>query len=302
MTPDDPSNIPDISATPATPDHAAAPVRKGFFRILDERPAMTPPNTPPAAALTSEEDIASYLLSNPEFFERFAQVLASVQLANPHGGKTVSLHERQSAMLRQKIKGLEASIVEMMGYGSENAQIIEKVHAWTAAMLSEPQARQLPHTLAQQLQQLFDVPGVYLRLWDLDEAFADLPEARLVAEENKGHIADLPKPYCGPRGSIEGLQSLAGEGAHLHTVQSIAILPLRARAAEGGQDLTFGYVLLTSPDSHRFTQDMGTDLLQRMCELASAAMQRLLPEATRHWIAEQQRLMRQDGAQGELPL
>ncbi|MDO4723504.1 MAG: DUF484 family protein [Comamonadaceae bacterium] len=259
--------------------------------------------TPPVqhAGLATEEDVASYLISNPEFFERFAEVLGTVQLASPHGGKTVSLHERQTLMLRDKIKGLEASIVEMMGYGSENAQIIEKAHAWTAAMLRERDGAKLPALLAQQLQQLFAVPQVYLRLWDLAPAYADLPEVQRVVPESKQHIASLAKPYCGPRGSVEGLQSLAGEGSDLAEVQSIAILPLRAGAAQA-QQITFGYLLLTSADSHRFTQDMGTELLSRLAELASAAMQRLLPDETIGWIQHQESLARQQSGQAELPL
>lgn len=257
-----------------------------------------PPNQ---ASLRSEEDIASYLISNPEFFEQFAEVLGTVQLASPHGGKTVSLHERQTSMLREKIKGLEATIVEMMGYGSENMHIIEKAHAWTQAMLKERDPLQLPAVLTQQLQALFDVPNVYLRLWDLDAQFAQLPEVLLVAEESKGHIASLPAPYCGPRGSVEGLKGLAGEGANLDEVQSIALLPLRAGVL-GDNFITFGYLLLTSPESHRFKQEMGTELLVRLASLASAAMQRLLPDVTVAWVKEQERLARQTDAQAELPL
>ena len=33
----------------------------------------------------TEEDIANFLLSTPGFFERHAEVLASVQFSSPHG-------------------------------------------------------------------------------------------------------------------------------------------------------------------------------------------------------------------------
>lgn len=253
------------------------------------------------ASLRTEEDIASYLISNPAFFERFAEVLGAVQLASPHGGKTVSLHERQTSMLREKIKGLEATIVEMMGYGSENLHIIEKAHAWTQAMLQERDPLRLPAVLTAQLQILFDVPNVYLRLWDLDAPFSQLPEVLSVAPESKGHIATLPAPYCGPRGSVEGLKGLAGEGANLDEVQSIAILPLRAGALEEGR-ITFGYLLLTSQDSHRFKHEMGTELLVRLASLASAAMQRLLSAETVALLKDQERLARQQDGQAELAL
>ena len=48
----------------------------------------------------TEEDIATYLANTPGFFERQAELLATIQLASPHGGRAVSLQERQMEMLR----------------------------------------------------------------------------------------------------------------------------------------------------------------------------------------------------------
>ena len=39
----------------------------------------------------TEDDIAGYLANNPGFFERHAELLASVQLSSPHGARAVSL-------------------------------------------------------------------------------------------------------------------------------------------------------------------------------------------------------------------
>jgi Protein of unknown function, DUF484 len=44
----------------------------------------TPHKTTAMESIT-EDDIANYLLKNPDFFERHAEVLASVQLSSPHG-------------------------------------------------------------------------------------------------------------------------------------------------------------------------------------------------------------------------
>ena len=85
---------------------------------------MTPPDLPQANANPiTEDDIAHYLLNSPDFFARHAEVLAGVQFVSPHSKRTVSLQERQAEMLREKIKVLEARIVEVplvsakMGYG-----------------------------------------------------------------------------------------------------------------------------------------------------------------------------------------
>lgn len=233
---------------------------------------------PQQPGLTSEEDIAGYLISTPEFFERFAEVLGAIKLANPHGNKAVSLQERQTDILREKIKGLEAAIADIMGHGSENAQIIHKTHEWTRALLQVRDAAALPDVVVQSLRRQFEVPQVLLRLWALDEAFAHHPFAQPVGDAARAYAQALEAPYCGPRGGVEGLQSLAGEGADISAVQSLAILPLRCGPVKR-QGATFGYLLLASPDAHRYTADMGTDLLVRLAELAGAALQRLLAQA-----------------------
>ena len=80
---------------------------------------MTSTHVPPI----TEEDIANFLTNTPGFFERHAEVLASVQITSPHGQRAVSLQERQAEMLREKIKGLELRIMEMMRHGNENMLI-----------------------------------------------------------------------------------------------------------------------------------------------------------------------------------
>ena len=55
---------------------------------------------------------------------------------------------------------------------------------------------------------------------------------------------------------------------------SIALIPLR----EGNANVTgpaFGMLVLASPDPQRFQSCMGTDFLERIAELASAALSRL---------------------------
>lgn len=245
-------------------------------------------NTPPQqAGLTTEEDIASYLISTPEFFERFAEVLGSVQLANPYGPKAVSLHERQIQILREKIKSLEASIVELMGYGSENASINQKNHRWVTALLQVRNPAELPEAITGNLQTIFGVPQVILHLWALDDAHASASFAQPVTEQTRQYAQSLQQPYCGPVGGVEGLAQIAGPGHDISHIQSLAVLPLRyGNMAQ--QESTFGYLLLTSPDAHRYTEDMGTELLARMAELASASLQRLLNPA---WLGQaEQRL------------
>ena len=82
----------------------------------------------------SEADIAEYLINTPEFFQRHAEVLGSITIASPHGARAVSLHERQTELLREKIKGLEQRVMDMVRHGNENAAIAQKIHEWACTL------------------------------------------------------------------------------------------------------------------------------------------------------------------------
>ena len=70
----------------------------------------------------TENDIADFLVNTPDFFERHADLLSSVQLSSGHGKRAVSLQERQAEMLREKIKVLERGLMDMIRNGNENMQ------------------------------------------------------------------------------------------------------------------------------------------------------------------------------------
>ena len=111
----------------------------------------------------TEDDIANYLANTPGFFERHAELLGAVQLGNPHGGRAVSLQERQMDMLRDKLKGMEMAIIEMIRHGQENMAIADKLHRWTRALMLAPSAADLPDTLVRELMHHFMVPQAGVR-------------------------------------------------------------------------------------------------------------------------------------------
>lgn len=218
----------------------------------------------------TEDDIAQFLLNTPDFFERHAELLASVQLTSPHAGRAVSLPERQAELLRDKIRHLELKAAEMIRHGQENLVIADKLHRWTEILLAQADARALPGHLADGLQQGFAVPQVALRLWGLRSEFDDLPEAATTSADAQAFAASLATPYCGPNPGLEAAGWLSDPAA----VQSMALLPLRQHTAAK----PFGLLVLASHDAQRFHAGMGTDFLQRIGDLSAAALSRLLPQ------------------------
>ncbi|MEO8836985.1 MAG: DUF484 family protein [Caldimonas sp.] len=219
----------------------------------------------------TEADIADYLAASPGFFERHAELLGTIQLTSPHGQRAVSLQERQMEMLRDKIKGLERQIVEMVRNGQDNVAIAEKLHRWTNAMMLTANAADLPSVLVRELQYQYLIPQGAVRVWGGAEAFSGLPFARAVGDDAKSFAGSLAVPYCGANSGFEAVQWL-GDPAQAASVALIALR--RAGTAEA-----FGLLVLASPDAARYTADMGTDFLARIGEVASAALTRLLPAA-----------------------
>lgn len=219
----------------------------------------------------SEIDIASYLVRTPGFFERHAELLTHVELANPHGPRAVSLQQRQMEMLRERIRGLERRLMDMIRHGQDNAALNDRLHQWVCALMLVTDPRDLPDMLVIDLQEQFMIPQAALRLWDVAPAYANEPVARSVGPELKRFATSLRTPYCGANTTVEAVRWLGNPAA----VASLALLPLRRSQSAPA----FGMLVLGSPDPTRYTPEMGTDFLVRISELASAAVTRLLPSA-----------------------
>jgi uncharacterized protein len=215
----------------------------------------------------TEADIAQFLVNTPDFFERHAELLATVQLSSGHGARAVSLQERQAEMLREKIKTLERRIMEMVRNGNENMMITDKMQRWTRNMLLTHHAIDLPEVLTREIKHQFLVPQVAIKVWDTNGLFSDQAFAMDVSNDAKAFASSIVTPYCGVSTHIEAVNWLAQP----ELAMSVALIPLRAGAATDA----FGMLVLASPDPERFNAGMGTDFLERIAELSSAALARL---------------------------
>ena len=217
----------------------------------------------------TEDDIANYLSNTPDFFERHAQLLAQVHLTSPHGNRAVSLQERQAEMLREKIKALEHRVMDMVRHGTENVVTADRLQRWTRGLLTTRDPRSLPTQIASQLQTLFLVPQTAIKVWDCGSEYLNEAYAQWVSDDVKALATSLTSPYCGLNSGFEAANWLPEPQAAM----SIALIPLRPDA----ESSAFGLLVLASPDAQRFNPEMGTDFLERIAELASAALSRLRP-------------------------
>ena len=219
----------------------------------------------------TEDDIANFLANTPDFFERHAELLASVQLSSGHGSRAVSLQERQAGLLRDKIKGLEAKVVEMIRYGQENVNIAEKLQRCTRNLLLTAHARDLPATIVNELKTQFAIPQAAIKVWRINGIFSSESFSTGVSVDAQAFATSLGSPYCGVNSGFEAASWLPEPTLAM----SLALVPLRAGP---GLD-AFGMLVLASAEPGRFHSDMGTDFLAQIGDLSGAALTRLLPMA-----------------------
>ena len=235
------------------------------------------PNDELAASPESTElDIAHYLLDNPDFFARHAEVLAHARIKDPHQGRAISLQTRQLEVLREQTERAHAQMNQLVLAAKENEAIAERLGQWTRQLLLVRDAKDMPARVVDGLQSIFSVPCVSLRVWGVPQETIDASEHPVYFEavdaSTRRMTDDLKTPYCGLRGDIAQARWLDDGGVN---IRSVALLALRS----GISPNAFGLLVFGSPDADRFQTGMGTEFLERIAQTASAAMARLTNNA-----------------------
>jgi len=215
------------------------------------------------------EQVAGYLQDHPEFFDQYADLLALVTIPDPHSGRAISISERQLLSLRDKVRSLETKMSELISFGVENDSISDKVHALSLALISAQAVPAITRAVYSHLGGAFAVPHIALRLWDVD-AGADSSAAEFDRVSDAAHAfaAGLTRPSCGLTGTHEALNWF---GAAASGLRSIAQVPLRN--AEGN---CFGLLVMASEDQNRFYPELGTLYIERIGEMVSTALLRVM--------------------------
>ncbi len=202
------------------------------------------------------KEVAQFLKTNPQFFDQHPQLLESIYVPHPHGGRAIPLTERQIVSLREKVKLLESKLGEFVRFGEDNDAIGEKVHRLSLALLGAGDAAATANALYFHLREDFAVPHVALKLWAQEEVPADVPV------ELRDQAESMGTPQCGP---AAGNPFLPWFGEAQEHIRSMALVPL-------GQTRTMGMLALGSEDPQRFFTEMGTLYLRRIGELTASAL------------------------------
>ena len=223
--------------------------------------------------MLTAEQVAEFLQQNPGFWENHVDVLMNLQIPHPHGGRAVSIGERQLVAVREKSKLLEDKLRELIQFGEENDAVGDKVHRLACRLIEAASLDAALDTLYLDLLDHFAVPHVAVRLWRVAEENPDTKEFAAVAGEMREFVERMDAPYCGNHAVYESQAWFGEAAAHL---KSFALVPLKR------DGLTFGVVALASEDARRFYAEMGTLHLGRIGELMSHALWRFVTPVREH--------------------
>src|SRR3989442_3259202 len=207
------------------------------------------------------DDLARFLRANPQFFDQNPELLETIHVPHPYGGRAIPPAQRQTVALREKAKQLEGRLAELMHFGEENDAISEKVHRLSVALVGARDFPALARSLYFHLREDFAVPHVVLRVWG-KAVPADFEESEAVDAKQREQASMMGAPQCGPAQGNPFTSWFRDAADH---IRSLDLVPL-VQTAE------LSLLALGIEDAKRVYPDMGTLYLRRIGELCAAGV------------------------------
>ena len=221
----------------------------------------------PLLETVSEDSIADYLRSHPDFFERHAPLVLGLKLPHRAGGATISLVERQVSMLRTRNAQLERQLKDLVAVAKQNDALVEKIHQLCLKLVRAPTLVQRLERLETGLREDFAAERAVLVLFPAAPAEAvrdgfvrrmgaDDPDVRPFAA-----FLRAAKPRCGP---LRDRQKNIFE-RDADVISSAALVPL-------GTESKLGFLIIGSRDPDHFHPGKRMDFLARLGEVLAVAI------------------------------
>jgi hypothetical protein len=219
---------------------------------------MNPQSEQSSEIANQQEMVSTFLKDNPDFFNRFPEILAGLEL--PHAsGDAVSLIERQVRMLREESAAYRNKLEKLIAVARENEKLNDRLHRLTLTLIEAATFDEVVIALEDKFHDDFQAEAMELHLFSAAQADRELnPDL-----DGFGKFLDTGVPQCGhlPQAKLEYLF-----GPQAEQIRSTALIPIKAQGLLGL--LAFG-----SYNDHRFHPEMGTDYLTRLGEIVSKTLE-----------------------------
>ena len=218
----------------------------------------------------SDVNVAEYLQTYPDFFERNGTLLTKLRL--PHlrdAGATVSLVERQVEVLRERNQSLERKLKELVDVARANDALADRIHRLSQRLIQAHSLLETVNAVEASLREDFEAMHSVLVLF-LDEAKPLAAGGRFLRADDAGSpdiktfesLLQGGKPRCG---QIRDAQRDYLFGKESVEIGSVALTPLGPKGA-------LGILAIGASDAERFHPAMSTEFLSRIGELVTYAL------------------------------
>lgn len=212
-----------------------------------------------------EDQVGRYLRSHPDFFERHPGLLAHLRLPHEPGDNTVSLIERQVAILRERNRKLDQKLRELVGLARANDVLAKKIHRLALRMIGSDNRVEMLEMIRAVLHKELGCDCSVLVLFAEDPGEDDLFDAAFVRRLSRNETGlelfqtflNAGRPRCGQVAGVKRDFLFGKEGSD---IESAALIPLGDKAATG-------FLAIGSREPSRFHPGMSTDFLARLGEL-----------------------------------
>jgi uncharacterized protein len=221
-------------------------------------------------SLLTTEEVESYLLQHPDFFNQHLHVLEKMHIPHP-SGNAVSLISKQLEIFRAKHHEQENQLLTLIDIAKDNDLTCTRMHKLTLALLDASSLEDVIANLTIVLSEYFRTDFVALRIIkpSYDTLIADLllDSDSTTLKPFKSELSSN-QPSCG-RPTLSQAKALFGNSAL--EVRSCAIIPMLFTELEG-------ILAIGSREDGRFHDSMGNMLLTQMSELVATRLISFIPK------------------------
>ncbi|MFT5837925.1 MAG: hypothetical protein ACI9UT_000416 [Flavobacteriales bacterium] len=208
--------------------------------------------------LIDAEQVAAYLLENPEFFTQFPQIIEQISIPHTHKG-SVSLVELQSEQLRKKVKSLSHKLNQLISIAKQNETIYRVYANLNLRILKSTDFDDLIFILEEVIQENLKLASVTLKPFKGVHALPEIQQRLLIEKRFKTH-----KFFFGRLSDHERKLLFADQEAN-----SVALLLI-------GDLGEYGILAIGSRDPGHFNPDMDTLLITQLQQFLGILLPKML--------------------------
>lgn len=209
-------------------------------------------------SLLDAEQVANYLLENPEFFSRYPQLLEKINIPHAHKG-SVSLVELQSEQLRKKVRSLTHKLNQLIAIAKQNEAIYRVYADLNLRILKCTNFADLIFILEEVIQENLKLASVTLRPFKGAYALPEIQQRLFIEKRFK-----QSQFFFGRLSDHERKLLFADQDAN-----SVALLLL-------GEQSELGILAIGSKDPGHFNPDMDTLLITQLQQFLGILLPKML--------------------------